>query len=369
MRQDLEPLLRTLPRLLAHAADEGVILGTLGSMELNLAGYPFPGWSHAESRRAVAQTLLPLLQELPQYEWALSTEMTELSETERYLLMERGQLTPTMAARQDGVYLLLNKEQDTECFINDEEHLHLQKFYPGASGTEKALHELSELRGTLLRQLTPAHDAVFGYLSYDPSKSGAQIFFSYLAFLPGLGLAKHIPKMKRALDEMGLFISPLFGYRKKEVGDLWLIHSPASAESQLEATVAELKQILADITHQELQARERLIDSPRGENRLRKLVSEAHKDLTRASLLRYNRMLEALALLRLGGFYGWLQAETTPAQCCEQIARAYQETAPVHQTWRCNIPTQRERQKARAAYTRELIETRLSLTIHHPFPY
>ena len=312
MRSDLQALVDTPPALLGHAGDAGVILGTLGSLELNLEGFPFPGWSDAAARAAVARRLQESLHKLPQRQWVFCAEVAELTLEERQMLVERGQLTPSMAARQDGVHVLLNKQQDTECYINDEEHLHLQTFYPGQHNAPQALSEMREMRTLLEKELPVALDSLFGNLSFDPSKSGAGLFLSFMAYLPGLRLCKHMPQVQHALDEMGIYISPLFPFQKKEASDLWLIHAPASPFKQEENTLKDVNKALEALTTQELQARARLLDTPKSTAKLQGAVAEACRCLSSSARLRYSRLLEALSLVRLGLYYGWL-SHTLPS--------------------------------------------------------
>lgn len=364
IRSDLQELIHTPPLLLRHATGTGAVLGILGVMELNLSGYPFPGWSTAESRRAVADKLLPVLRSMPRRKWALCAQLTELSLEERYVLLERGQLTPSLAARQDGAYLLLSDSQDTECFINDEEHLHLQTFFPGEGihplpQAEKALRQLRE---QLCSGLDTAYDSTLGYLSCDPSKAGAGLFFSFPAFLPGLRITKHMDQVRHALEELGMYISPFFAYQKGDEGDMWMLHSPPAALNRLEPTLQDLSTVISDLEAQELKARDKLLSGATTRARLQKNVQAACRELTQAASLRYGRILEALSLLRLGLHYGWVQAGAPAA--AELLAAAYLETATMHLKYCAGAASERARGKARAAYLHELATHKLQLTYH-----
>lgn len=362
MRSDMEALMGVPPALLGHAGEAGVILGTLGGFELNLEGHAFPGWSSSEDRAAVASMLLAALPKLPR-EWGFCAEVAELTLVERQMLVERGQLTPTMAARQDGVHVLLNKQQDTECYINDEEHLHLQTFYPGADSAPHALKEMLEMRALMERELPVAQDPLFGNLSYDPSKSGAGIFFSFLAYLPGLRLCKHMQQVQHALDEMDIFISTLFPFQKKEWSDLWLIHAPAPSLRQEQTVLDNMNKALAALTRQELNARARLLDSAKSADKLRRSADDAYNTLSSSTRLRYARMQEALSLLRLGLYYGWFRAgeDVSEAKLAQHLSRAYLDNAPIYMMQRLGYTSPAKRAGERAVYARHLIHNVLRI--------
>ena len=363
MRSDIEALLKRPPSLIWHAGGEGVVLGTLGCVELNLNGHPFPGWSSTESRRAVADKLLPVLKALPQRRWDLCVEMKELSFEERHVLMERGQLTNTMAARQDGVYLLVNDAQDTECFINDEEHLVLQTFFPGENAVDHALAEMQPIFEALKEKLDVAHDSVFGYLSCDPAKSGETIFFSSLVHLPALRISKYMTKVQHALDEMSVYISPLFPCTgKKEWGDVYLIHSPAELPGHMDTSLRTMKATLDALSKQEMYARAKLLEDAKTAARLKADIAAAWQNIP--SSLRYKQVLEALSLLRLGLDCKLIHTDTPAHEVSELVGDLLLSTGPAYQRFSQRIHTQRERRKCRADRLKALAQDQLHLSFN-----
>lgn len=359
-------LLNKLPALIGHAGGGNVLIGVLGSLEFNLKGSPFPGWSTAESRHTVAETLLGTLRKMRRRRWVFAAEMPELSQEERLLLMERGQLTGAMAARQDGVHVLINDEQDTECFINDEEHCLVQTFFPGEGALAQAHEEMSRLLADFVKKLPIAHDAIFGYLSCDPAKGGEALFFSALLYLPGLRLTRHMSRVQEALDELGLFLSPIFPAQKKDEGDLYLLHSPAAMAGKLEMALSTMRLALDNLVRQELYARSRLLEAPKTATRVREGIIGACKLLLQAEKLKYRELLSALSMLRLGMYYGFVRAEAAPAEVAEALSRAFVENAPVHMLYARHLTKPRDRRRARALYARELMERTLRVSTAFP---
>lgn len=359
---ELQTLLDGYPRLTIGVGGEGVLLGTLGVLELNLSMYPFPGWSAAEDRAAVASALLPVLNKLPELRWSLCVEMSELSADERWLLLDRSQITVPMAARQDGVFLLLNDTQDTECFINDEEHLLIQRFIPSSDDlAEPMIRQMCQLRDILDKKLSIAKDDTFGYLSGTPDKCGEGISLAYLLHLPGLKLAGHIVEVTQALEDMNIYTSTVSPSYKDEVSDLILIHSPASPRNKLEETTASIRKVLADLTQQELNARTRIMQNAKSAARVKKEISSAFKALSHSSLLSYEDMLHHLSLLRLGLYYRLLRTESE--HTAEALGCAYIDTAPATLRRRSGYTMQSEVRAARAAYARRLMAETLHITL------
>ena len=363
MTNKTDTLLSSYPGLFAHAGGSGVLLGMLGVLELNLNGLPFPGWSTQETRRAVADALLAELRKMRRRRWTYCAQLSELSAEERYLLLERGQLTAPMAARQDGVYVLTDAEQMSLCLINDEEHLLVQTFYPGAGGNraEQVVEDMQRLRDALAAKLPVAHDPAFGFLAGDPSKCGEALYISYLVHLPGLRLAKHLQQSINALEDMNIYTSSLFPCCKDEPGDLCLVHSPATPQHKLRETLERMQSTLADLAHQELNARARLMQGAKTAPRIKRAVAEALHMLSTAKQLSYRDTIESLSLIRFGMHTGILS--TPHPGVAELLSRAYVDTAPAHLRRREGLKTQRSSRSARAAYIRRLVAEQLCITL------
>ncbi|MBR5186664.1 MAG: ATP--guanido phosphotransferase, partial [Akkermansia sp.] len=58
---------------------DGVVIGSIVRMVRNLPGYPFPGWSTAEARVAVAEKLLPVIPGMRGYKTSFCAELSQLS--------------------------------------------------------------------------------------------------------------------------------------------------------------------------------------------------------------------------------------------------------------------------------------------------
>ena len=352
-----DQLLTQPPAQMLGAGGSGVLLGALGYLELNVQGYPFPGWSTAEDRHALAEHLLPVVRGLSPYRWMIDAEMAELSREEKLLLLERRQISGAMAARGDGVHVLINDTQDTECYINDEEHLLIKTFFPGEQGTDAAYASMTKLLAEVESKLDVARSDIFGYMMSDPTKSGSPIFFSMLVHLPGLRITKFIPQVRHALDEMGFLLEPFYSpldATTHDPSDLYLMHSPVVMASRLDAMQKDMNDVAAHLCEQELKARNSLVDSPKEAVHVIKNTLQSVKALTEPKTLKYNQMLSALSMLRFGLSTGLLHTGFNAEEAAARLGRAYAETAPAHLAYLCDLSTQRARRKARASYTQQL---------------
>lgn len=364
INSEIQKLLGNLPAMLAHAGGDDVLLGALGSFELNLQGSPFPGWSTSESRKYVADILLNTLRNHPSYKWAYSAEMTEISHDERLVLLERNQITATMSARQDGVHVLINDKQDTVCYINDEEHLLLQVFFPGTDVLASTYEAMKQRMEELCKDLPVAKDPILGYVSCDPTKAGESIYISIILHLPGLRMGKHMLQVQRAMDDMSLFFSPMFShYQPRDDGDMYLLHTPIIAKGKKAEAMHIVSNALIALYRHELLARGKLVDTEKSTQRIYTSIYRAYKRLTESKTLKYMDMLSDLSLIRLGLFYGMIKVKHSAAKAGRIISRMFCEAAPAYMRYVLGHEKLRQRRQARAAYAREMMLKTLHASI------
>ena len=184
---DFQRLAVNPPAYANYFGQPRVLLGTLGIVELNINGFPFPGWSTVEKSRQVAHIILPVLNKLKGVNWSFQSEMSELDSIQRRFLLERMQITYAMAARNEACHVLINDKQDMEAYVNDEEELLILRFFPGEEDSiSRAEDTCRKLRDELTELLPVARHPKFGYLSACPEQTGSGLWYSFLLHTPAL---------------------------------------------------------------------------------------------------------------------------------------------------------------------------------------
>ncbi len=292
------PLLKRLPPWFGGWSDLGdVIVGTMGRMIRNLRGYPFPGWSTAETRRETASLLLPLLKKTSGLKNAFCCEMSSLSLLERRALLERKLISPCMAARQDGCHIMLNKAQNLSLLINEEEHLVTLAFQDGFE-PDKILKTLVNLSHTLDDALPIARDSHLGYLSSIPAESGEGAQFYILLHLPALALADTMPQIVRAVEKMQLTIAPLYAELPDGAGNLFVASTPPTSQGLLIPSVQHLASVASALVEREQQMRAKFIMETPVE--LLDRIGRAYGLFRYAACLSFHELIDMLSMLRLG---------------------------------------------------------------------
>lgn len=285
--------------------EQDIVIGTIGRLVRNLSGYRFPGWSTAEDRRAVSDILLPVLKGLRGFKNAYSCEMNELSYEQRRALMVRKQLTPCMAARQDGCHLIIPEKRDIICMVNEEEHLVLHACRIGNSIRE-TINELRKLASALEKKVSFAQDSRNGYLTSMPGESGDGIQIYTVLHLPGLVISNMIPQVTKAMEKLHINISPYYSDGEDDTGNLFIIYSIPGPSGSTEELMTHYRQVLKQLVNRELQVRAKLAEEPGLV--LADKVARAYATLSHARRISLQESRNAISVLRLGyllGMFDW----------------------------------------------------------------
>lgn len=273
------------------------VLTTVVRMVRNLPGHSFPGWSTAEDRAAVANEILPVLSSHPCFRYCHQAEMTELDHHERCILLERRQITPGMAARQDGCHLLISRNQEIFAMVNEEEHLCLHIATPGF-GVERVMDTADDISRHLERKLHFARDAQNGYLTSVPQEAGAGLQLFAVVHLPALSMTGSMEKVGRALEQLHMSITPFTG-DPEDCSCLYILYTcpfPAGATTVITEHFSDVCKILV---MKELRMGDLEFEREDGPDPI-DTIYRSFGLLSYACALDYRELLSALSLIRFG---------------------------------------------------------------------
>ncbi len=311
--------------LICEGEMEDIVIATFGRLVRNLPGHSFPGWSTAESRRAVVDTLLPRLLSRPGYKTAFHADMTELSLDQRRQLLERKLISPCMAARQDGCHVIIPRRQDVSIMLNEEEHLVIH-FYQQGLNLNNVLTDARRFASALEKDICFAADPGLGYLGSLPSEAGDGLQLSVVLHLPALVLAGMLPQLTRALEKLHVGISPFYGGMQDDTGNTFVIFSHPAPRGGTQEALEKLERVVHTLMLREMQVRAKLRATRAFD--LADQVGRAFGSLCYAVKLSYREMLDSLSLLRLGSCCKLLSWEQETADVLCTLYALAQELAP-----------------------------------------
>ncbi|MBE6416258.1 MAG: hypothetical protein E7032_06950 [Akkermansiaceae bacterium] len=282
---------------------DGVVVGSIVRMVRNLPGYPFPGWSTGESRAAVAEKLLPVLRNMQGFKTAFCAEMNKLSYGQRRALLTRKQLTPCMAARQDGCYIIIPQRRPFILMVNEEEHLVIHSFRNGLN-FEDCIQDIEQLEDKLQEELTFAYMPQHGFLTSIPSEAGDGLQLYCLLHLPALTTANMMNQVTKALEKLHVSISPYFSDAQDDTGHLFVLFSIPGPEDSIDEMMDAFHDVVNHIVRRERQVRRKLLADPG--LHLQDAIARAYGLLLNCRRLSIKELRDAISLLRLGTLMGLL---------------------------------------------------------------
>lgn len=301
----VDTMLKSAPGGMSErSAGDDVVVATVGRLVRNLRGEAFPGWSTAEGRARVAERLLPVLETMPgMIRNHFRAEMSELGYEERRALLVSKFLTPCMAARRGGCYVLIPSRRHFAFFVNEEEHLAIHAFRSGAA-CEGVARELMQMGERLGEKLPFAHDRSNGYLTSLPSEAGDGLQLYQVLHLPALTMAGMMPQVTRAADKLHVSISPFFADDNDDTGNTYVFFSLPGPEGSAGELTDYFSALMARLAERERQVRAKLQEN--SEDRLADCFGRAYGLLRYARRLSLKELHDTCSVLRLATVLGHL---------------------------------------------------------------
>ncbi len=286
-----------------------VVLMTRIRLARNLAGHRFPGWSREADREEVLNRCRDALSCSAVMKRSLNSALSELTELERQVLVERHLISRELAGAKHAAGLVINRDQTVSVMVNEEDHLRIQVLRAGFQ-FKKAWNQINDLDSELEERLDFAFDPVLGYLTACPTNLGTGMRASAMMHLPALVISGQMEKVVRAVNQLGMVVRGLFGEGSDASGSIFQISNQTTLGESEPAILKRLGSVLQSIVEHELNAREKLVeaDAPK----LHDKIGRAYGILQNCHQLSSSEAMNLLSLLRLGIDLG-LFPETTRA--------------------------------------------------------
>lgn len=294
---NFKTLLKASPCWLRGTQNDDIILTTVVRMVRNLPGHCFPGWSTAEDRAAVANEILPVLSSHPRFRNCHHAEMTELNHRERCILLERKQITPCMAARQDGCHLLISRNQEIFAMVNEEEHLCVHIATPGFD-VKQVMDTAANISRHLEKKLHFARDSRNGYLTSLPTEAGEGLQIFAVLHLPALSMTGSMEKVGCALEQLHVNIAPFTG-DPEDCSNLYLLYTCPFFAGATTMMTEHFSDVCKILVLKELRMSDREFEREEGPDPV-DIIYRSYGLLSYAYALDYRELLGALSLIRFG---------------------------------------------------------------------
>ncbi len=284
----------------ASGPDSDVVISSRVRLARNIIGLPFPhllGTEDAGKMVCAVQAAIDhneIKQSLGQLEL---TRMTELSPTERQILMEKHLVSPDLLEQPEKKAVVLRDDETVSIMVNEEDHLRIQCLLPGLQ-----LKECWEIANAVDDGLEQGLDYAFceqrGYLTSCPTNVGSGLRASVMLHLPALVMTQQINSVLTTLSKLGLTVRGLYGEGTQATGNLFQVSNQVTLGLIEEEIIDNLQMVAAQLANQERAARKALHKEQR--HQIEDRVWRAYGLLSHARLMTSIDAMALLSDLRLG---------------------------------------------------------------------
>lgn len=244
----------------ASGPENDVIVSSRVRLARNIIGYPFPhllGHENAEKILYAVQTAIQqegLRESIGKLELC---RMTELSPTERQILVEKHLISPDLLEQPEKRGVVLRDDEVISIMVNEEDHLRIQCLLPGLQ-----LKECWELANAMDDGLEQILDFAFaeeqGYLTACPTNVGTGLRASVMLHLPALVMTQQIHSVLTTLSKLGLTVRGLYGEGTQATGNLFQVSNQVTLGLTEEEIIDNLVMVAMQLVTRERAARRSL---------------------------------------------------------------------------------------------------------------
>lgn len=279
------------------ANKSAVVLMTRIRLARNLAAQPFPGWAKEAQKREIRDRCMQAVAALPQMKRGLALPVENLDDLQKQILVERHLISRELCHAKSGAGVVISKDQSCVVMVNEEDHLRIQVLRAGFQ-FRKVWAAINALDTDLEEHIDYAFSPKLGYLSACPTNLGTGIRASAMMHLPALVISSQMDKVVRAVNQLGMAVRGLFGEGSDASGSIFQISNQTTLGESEEGIIKHLHGVLTTIVDQELNAREKLLETD--PNKLFDKIGRAFGILRNGWLLNSGEAMNLLSLIRLG---------------------------------------------------------------------
>ncbi|WP_049790185.1 protein arginine kinase [Paenibacillus sp. JDR-2] len=290
--------------------DSDIVISSRVRIARNMRQYPFPMLATNQQSLEVMNQLTAIgqsgkLDPVGHFETII---LSELSELERRVLVEKHLISPNLANESRGGAVILSENESVSIMINEEDHLRIQCLYPGFQ-VKEAWTLANQIDDIFEEETNYAFDEQRGYLTTCPTNVGTGIRASVMMHLPALVLTQQINRILSAVTQVGLAVRGMYGEGSEALGNLFQISNQITLGQTEGEIIDNLHGVAKQIIEHERAARQRLMSESR--LRIEDRVRRSYGILSYAAVMDSKESAQRLSDVRLGVDLGLLDHVTS----------------------------------------------------------
>lgn len=225
------------------------------------------------------------------------SEMSELSEVERQILVEKHLISPDLLDNYSKKAVVIKDDQTISIMVNEEDHLRMQCILPGLQ-LKKAWEVIDSIDDSLESKLNYAYSEQLGYLTACPTNTGTGLRASVMMHLPALVTINRIKDVLGTVSKLGLAVRGLYGEGTDASGNLFQLSNQVTMGQTEEDIIENIFSVAEQIINNERAARNAMIKERK--ELIEDRVGRAYGLLRHAEVMKLDEAVRLLSDLRLG---------------------------------------------------------------------
>jgi protein arginine kinase len=274
-----------------------IVMSSRTRLARNLDKLPFSHWADKKQQEVILTAVLEAAKSVSYLKDALFIRLKDLSEVDRFFLVERHLISLEHAKDVEFKALIVDPKEVISIMVNEEDHLRIQVLQSGLNLME-AWRMIDALDTELSKKLSFAYSVKWGYLTACPTNTGTGLRGSIMMHLPALVFTGQINKILQATAKLGLNIRGLYGEGTEASGNLFQVSNQVSLGRTEEDIIDNIERIINQIISREEATRRNLLAKSR--DALVDRVWRAYGTLKSAHIITSNETISLLSAIRLG---------------------------------------------------------------------
>ena len=239
--------------------DTDVVLSSRIRLARNFSAYSFPNRLKPEEKLKVLKEAESCRKNLNSLETGkyLFAKMDDLSESERWMLVEKHLISHQLASGEMGQGLLLREDTGISVMINEEDHLRIQGMKRGLD-LIGAYEQANQVDDVLEKKNSWAFRDDWGYLTACPTNVGTGMRGSVMLHLPALTMRNQINQLTGAIQPHGMVIRGIDGEGSESKGHIFQLSNQVTLGQSEEEILNKLIQVTRQVIEFERKMREEL---------------------------------------------------------------------------------------------------------------
>lgn len=245
--------------LVDSGPDGDIAISSRIRLARNIQGLPFPIAATPEQLEQIqAAAELALKKSTSVGKKYLHFHMSDYSEIERQILLERRLISSEFVNKVQHTSLFVKQDESCAIMVNEEDHLRIQALCPGLQ-LFKVWEQIDRLDSELEKALPYAYDSQLGYLTSCPTNVGTGMRASVMLHLPGLVLSGKINAAIQGINKLSMAVRGIFGEGTDNRGNLFQVSNQSTLGESETQIIERLNTVITQLVMHEKNCRSNLL--------------------------------------------------------------------------------------------------------------